>query len=90
MRSLRYFMLCAVALIVPLCTVRAETRLPSQVVTVERLMPILPESSLGYHVTRAVHPPVLDGKADEWQDIPALTLDKKEQASADSGEVRRI
>lgn len=33
-----------------------------------------------YHVPRAVVKPIIDGNGNEWTTVPAMTLDKKEQA----------
>lgn len=41
---------------------------------------VLPPTGLVYHVAQAVKPPVIDGRDDEWTTVPAMALDRKEQA----------
>lgn len=58
----------------------ATMQLPGRVVAVEQVTPIIDQPTAVYHVGRAAQRPVLDGKADEWQGVPAIVLDRKEQS----------
>ena len=59
---------------------RAAEQLSGRVVEIGGAEVVRPPTGLVYHVRQAVKPPVVDGRADEWADVPAMTLDQKEQA----------
>lgn len=65
-------------------------RLKGKVVTPDPLMPLLEEPENIYHVSRAAKAPVIDGKIGEWQDVPAMVLDKKEQTGGEWGGVEDL
>ena len=62
------------------CAGAPPMQLKGSAVVAGKITPIVGEPKAGYHVRRAGSAPVVDGKADEWRDVPAMVLDRKEQA----------
>ena len=58
----------------------APLALVGRAIVVEKITPVLDQAAITYHVRRAQQAPVIDGQADEWKDVPAMVLDKKEQS----------
>ncbi len=52
--------------------------LPGQVNIDVEIMPPHHDAQPVYHVRRALRPPTLDGKLDEWQDVQAMVVDRKQ------------
>ena len=59
--------------------------LPGRVVPNAEAIPIRDEAEKVYHVRRVDTPPAIDGRAGEWQDVPAMVPDKKEQSRGVAG-----
>ncbi|NQU11542.1 prolyl oligopeptidase family serine peptidase [bacterium] len=65
---------------VSLASVQAQLQLRGNATVVREITTLVDlATNATYHVTRAVRPPVIDGNADEWGDLPAMVLDKKDQ-----------
>lgn len=59
----------------------AADELKGRVVEVDKVAPLADRAQNGlYHVARAKTRPAMDGKLDEWKDVAAIVLDKKEQS----------
>jgi len=58
-------------------TGHAQLELKVRVTEVTRITPIIDQAKDVYHIKRADKPPVIDGKADEWQNVPAMVLEAK-------------
>jgi hypothetical protein len=67
-------MLCA-----PWCQA-APRPLSGRAVPAGTITALFPTNQPVYHVQRAAKAPVIDGKTDDWKDVPAMALDKKEQS----------
>jgi len=59
---------------------RGQEVLKGRVVLDPVVTPILDQNSNVYHVAHCATRPVIDGNAGEWKDVPAMSLDKKEQS----------
>ena len=72
-------MACALALITPAFGQSSQPiQLTGRVDTGVEILPPRHDAEPVYHVRRATQLPVLDGKLDEWQDVPAMVLDSKQ------------
>jgi len=58
-------------------TGEAQLELEGRMSPVVRITPIIDQVKDMYHVKRADKPPVIDGKTDEWRDVPAMVLETK-------------
>jgi len=65
-------------------TADAQRELKGRVTEVARITPIIDQVEDVYHVKRAGKPPVIDGKADEWSNVPAMVLEAKNQFLGES------
>jgi len=59
---------------------RAAEGLSGQAVPAGEITLICDQAATVYHVQKAAKRPVIDGKADEWTNVPAMVLDQQEQA----------
>ena len=59
--------------------------LPGKVVPAGTITPLYDQAAPVYHVRKAAKRPAIDGKADEWADVPAMVLDQQEQARGWNG-----
>jgi|GEM_PF-974612 len=83
---MRHTHIFALALVLVLTAgARAVEQLPGKAVPAGAITPIYDLAAPVYHVRKAAQHPVIDGKADEWKDVPAMLLDRQEQARGWNG-----
>jgi len=58
----------------------ATETLPGKAIPAGTITPLYDQAATVYHVQKAAKRPAIDGKADEWKDVPAMVLDQQEQA----------
>lgn len=82
---MRHIIIPAFALVFIAAGAWAAETLPGKVVQAGTITPLFDQATPVYHVQRAEKRPVIDGKADEWRNVPAMVLDQKEQARGWNG-----
>ncbi|MHB0939212.1 MAG: sugar-binding protein [Armatimonadota bacterium] len=82
---MRHIIFLALALVLIAAGAWAAEALPGKAVPAGAITPVNDQAAPAYHVQKAAKRPAIDGKADEWKNVPAMVLDQQEQARGWNG-----